>query len=261
MSRWTRPILDILHKAEQRGLNMIAFTDHNSANGYRNMLREISELELLERLERIRPDELARLEEFRRLLKKIVVLPGFEFTATFGFHILGIFPPDKPLREIENVLVQLRVPNAAIDMGLTEAGATSDVLTAYRLIDEAGGLAIAAHANSSNGVSMRGLNLGGQTRIAFTQDPHLHAIEFTDLDRGKRSSAMLFKGTRAEYPRLMHVLQGSDAHRLTADPKNPKRLGIGERPTEVDLPELSFAALRNLFLSNEFGRVRPVAPN
>ena len=249
--------LDILKQAEKRGLNMIAFTDHNSANGYRNMLREISDLEMLERLDRIRADELARLEEFRRLLKKIVVLPGFEFTATFGFHILGIFPPDKPLREIENVLVQLRVPSMAIDLGLTEAGATSDVLTAYRLIDEAGGIAIAAHANSSNGVSMRGLNLGGQTRISFTQDPHLHAIEFTDLDRGRRSSAMLFRGTRAEYPRIMHVLQGSDAHRIAIDVKNPKRLGIGERPTEVELPTLSFAALRELFLSQDYDRVRP----
>ena len=250
--------LDILKQAEKRGLHMIAFTDHNSASGFRNMLREISDLEMLERLDRIRPDELARLEEFRRLLKKIVVLPGFEFTATFGFHILGIFPPDKPLREIENVLVQLRVPSMAIDLGLTEAGATSDVLTAYRLIDEAGGIAIAAHANSSNGVSMRGMNLGGQTRISFTQDPHLHAIEFTDLDRGRRSSAMLFRGTRAEYPRIMHVVQGSDAHRIAIDPKNPKRLGIGERPTEVELPNLSFGALRELFASQEFDRIRPV---
>ena len=87
---------------------MIAFTDHNTVNGYRFMQREIETLELLERSERIRPDELRVLAEYRRLLKKIVVLPGFEFTATFGFHILGIFPPDKPVREIEHVLMQLK---------------------------------------------------------------------------------------------------------------------------------------------------------
>ena len=248
--------LDILKQAERRGLSMIAFTDHNTVNGYRNMHREISDLEMLERLNRIQPEEMGRLQEYRRLLKKIVVLPGFEFTATFGFHILGLFSPNKPFREIENVLVQLRVPSNVIDQGLTEAGATSDVLAAYRAIDEAGGISIAAHANSSNGVSMRNLNLGGQTRMAFTQDPHLHAIEFTDLDRGRRSSAMLFKGTRAEYPRIMHVLQGSDAHRLVIDLKNPHRLGVGERPTEIELPEVSFEALRNLFLSQEFDRVR-----
>ena len=250
--------LDILKQAERRGLNIIAFTDHNTVNGYRRMMDEIEHLEYLEKLDRIRPDELARLNEYRRLLKKILVLPGFEFTATFGFHILGIFSPDKPLRDIEHVLMDLRVPGHALDKGLTEAGATSDVLQAYAAIDEAGGIAIAAHANSSNGVSMRGLNLGGQTRIAFTQDAHLHAIEFTDLDRGRYSSAHLFTGIKPEYPRRMFAIQGSDAHRLTASRENAKRLGVGERVTEIQLDEVSFKALRSVFLSQEFARVRPV---
>ncbi len=250
--------LDILKQAERRGLSIIAFTDHNTVNGYRNMMNEIEHLEYLEKLDRIRPDELARLNEYRRLLKKILVLPGFEFTATFGFHILGIFSPDKPLRDIERVLMDLRVPGHALDKGLTEAGATSDVLQAYEAIDEAGGIAIAAHANSSNGVAMRGLNLGGQTRIAFTQDPHLHAIEFTDLDRGRYSSAHLFTGIKPEYPRRMFAIQGSDAHRLIVSKENAKRLGVGERATEIQLDEVSFEALRNVFLSQDFGRVRPV---
>lgn len=253
-----RTYLDILKQAERRGLSIIAFTDHNTVNGYRNMMNEIEHLEYLEKLDRIRPDELARLNEYRRLLKKILVLPGFEFTATFGFHILGIFAPDKPLRDIERVLMDLRVPGHALDKGLTEAGATSDVLQAYEAIDEAGGIAIAAHANSSNGVAMRGLNLGGQTRIAFTQDPHLHAIEFTDLDRGRYSSAHLFTGIKPEYPRRMFAIQGSDAHRLTVSKENAKRLGVGERATEIQLDEVSFEALRNVFLSQDFGRVRPV---
>lgn len=250
--------LDILKQAERRGLSIIAFTDHNTVNGYRNMLNEIEHLEYLETLDRIRPDELARLNEYRRLLRKILVLPGFEFTATFGFHILGIFSPDKPLRDIERVLMDLRVPGHVLDKGLTEAGATSDVLQAYEAIDEAGGIAIAAHANSSNGVAMRGLNLGGQTRIAFTQDPHLHAIEFTDLDKGRYSSAHLFTGVKPEYPRRMFAIQGSDAHRLSASKDNAKRLGVGERATEVLLEEVSFAALRDVFLSQDFSRVRPV---
>ncbi len=249
--------LDILKQAEKRGLNIIAFTDHNTVNGYRNMMNEIEHLEYLEKLDRIRADELGRLNEYRRLLKKILVLPGFEFTATFGFHILGIFPPDKPLRDIERVLMELRVPGHVLDKGLTEAGATSDVLHAYELIDNAGGMAIAAHANSSNGVSMRGMSLGGQTRIAFTQDPHLRAIEFTDLEKGRYSSAHLFTGIKQEYPRRMFAIQGSDAHRLAVAKENSKRLGVGERATEVQLEEVSFNALRDLFMSQEFGRVRP----
>ncbi|MCS7060696.1 MAG: putative DNA binding domain-containing protein [Anaerolineae bacterium] len=248
--------LDILQQAERRGLDIIAFTDHNTVNGYRQMMREIADLELLERLQRIQPDELGRLLEYRRLLKKILVLPGFEFTSTFGFHILGIFPPDKPLRDIEYLLYEMHVPGHVLDKGLTEAGATSDVLTAYRLIDEAGGIAIAAHANSSSGVLMRGVNIGGQTRIAFTQDSHLLAVELTDLNKGRRSMAHWLSGAKTEYPRRMHLIQGSDAHRLTALPGDHHRLGVGDRTSEVLLPERSFAALRALFLSQDFHRVR-----
>ena len=43
------------------------------------------------------------------------------------------------------MLLDLKVPTRVIDKGLTEAGATSDVLEAYKRIDEAGGMAIAAH--------------------------------------------------------------------------------------------------------------------
>jgi hypothetical protein len=252
-----RSYLDILKQAERRGLDVIAFTDHNTVNGYRAMLDEIARLEYLETLGRIRADEQARLNEYRRLRQKILVLPGFEFTATFGFHVLGIFPPDKPLRDIEHILIDLGVPGAALDGGLTEAGATSDVLKAYAAIDAAGGIAIAAHANSTNGVAMRGLNLGGQTRIAFTQDPHLHALEFTDLDRGRSASARLFDGSKPEYPRRMFIVQGSDAHRIVGSSDHPRRLGVGERATEVQLETVSFAALRALFLSQAFERVRP----
>lgn len=249
--------LDILKQAERRGLDIIAFTDHNTANGYRNMQREIADLELLEQLGRIRADELGRLNEYRRLLKKLLVLPGFEVTATFGFHILGLFPPEKSLRDIDFILLQLRVPSHVVEQGLTEAGATSDVLTAYRLIAEAGGIAIAPHANSSSGVFMRGMNIGGQTRIAYTQDPNLSAIELTDLAKGRRSMASWFNGYKPEYSRRMHIIQSSDSHRLTASPTDAKRLGLGDRTTEVFLPELSFNALRDLFLSKDFDRERP----
>src|SRR5688572_16147688 len=78
--------LDILRRAEARGLDMVAFADHNTVSGYRRMRAEIDELELLERLQRLLPEEKKRLDEYRRLLGKILVLPGFEFTATFGFH-------------------------------------------------------------------------------------------------------------------------------------------------------------------------------
>ncbi len=250
--------LDILRAAEARGLDMIAFTDHNTVAGYRQMREEIQQLSLLEDLDRLLPEEKERLREYRRLLEKILVLPGFEFTAMFGFHILGIFPPDKPVREIEHLLLDLNVPADQLDEGSVTVGASADVLTAYAVINEAGGLVIAAHANSSNGVAMRGYGFGGQTKIAYTQDNNLHALEVTDLEnKGRRTTSAFFSGTKPEYPRRMHCIQGSDAHRLSVDPQRKKNLGVGERATEVLLPEVSFKALMELFTSNDFARTRP----
>jgi len=249
--------IEVLQRAESRGLDIIGFTDHNTVAGYRKLQEEIRQLELLERLNRILPEEQTRLREYRRLFEKILVLPGFEFTATFGFHIIGLFPPETPVREIEHLLIDLNIPTDQLDLGSATVGATSDVLTAYRLIDEAGGIVIAAHSNSNNGVAMRGFPIGGQTKIAYTQDVHLHALEVTDLEqRGSRTTATFFNGTKPEYPRRMHCIQGSDAHRLTTDPVRKKNPGIGDRVTEVLLPEVNFDELKELFLSNDFARTR-----
>jgi len=105
---------------------------------------------------------------------------------------------------------------------------------------------------------MRGFGFGGQTKIAFTQDPHLHALEVTDLEvKGRRSTAAFFSGTKPEYPRRMHCIQGSDSHRLRTDPTNKKNLGVGDRATEVLIDDVSFGALRDLFAGNDFARTRP----
>jgi PHP family Zn ribbon phosphoesterase len=250
--------LDILQRAEIRGLDIIAFTDHNTISGYRKMKDEIQQLELLDKLNRLLPEERNRLNEYRRLFSKMLILPGFEFTATFGFHILGIFHPDTPIRDLEHLLLSLNIPSDHLDEGSQTVGATSDVLTAYRLINQAGGIVIAAHANSSNGVAMRGFSFGGQTKIAYTQDLNLNALEVTDLDqKGPRSTAAFFNGTKPEYPRRMHCIQGSDAHRLTPDSSRKKNLSVGDRATDVLLPELDFADLRELFEGNDFSRTRP----
>ena len=250
--------LDILRQAEMRGLDIIGFTDHNTVAGFAAMRREIEQLLWLEDLDRLEADEKRQLEEYRRLLDKILVLPGFEFTATFGFHIMGLFPPETTVSFLEHLLLTLRVPSNALQHGSSTVGATSDVLTAYRVINEAGGIVIAAHANSGNGVVMRGLDFGGQTRIAYTQDPNLHCLEVTDLDkRGRYSTRRFFDGSKPEYPRSMRCIQGSDAHRLMRDPLNPKSLGIGDRVTEILIDEVSFEAVATVLKGNDFSLTRP----
>ncbi len=250
--------LDILRQAMIRGLDIVAFTDHNTVAGFAAMKEEIQKLLLLEELGRIEPDEQHRLEEYRRILDKLLVLPGFEFTATFGFHILGLFPPETPVSYLEHLLLTLNIPPDQLRLGSSTVGATTDVLTAYRVINEAGGIVIAAHANSNHGVVMRGLDIGGQTRIAYTQDPNLHVLEVTDLEkRGRYTTRRFFDGSKPEYPRPMRCIQGSDAHRLTRESNTNRNLGVGDRVTEILLDEVSFDSLADVLKGNDLSRTRP----
>jgi hypothetical protein len=250
--------LDIMRQAEVRGLDAIAFTDHNTVAGYAAMRREVEQLEMLDGLGRLKADEMRQLETYHQIFEKVLVLPGFEFTASFGFHILGIFPPETPVTFLEHLLLTLGIPLSKLQDGSSTVGATSDVLTVYRLINDSGGLVIAAHANSSNGVIMRGLDIGGQTRIAFTQDRFLHCLEVTDLEkRGRYTTRRFFDGSRPEYPRAMRCIQGSDAHRLVRESLAAKNLGIGDRITEILLEEVSFEALSRVLGGTDFSLTRP----
>ena len=74
--------LDILRQAESKGLDVIAFTDHNTAAGYRAMIEEIKQLELLEQLGRLRKEEEKRLRTYRRLREKGII----EVSVTPFYH-------------------------------------------------------------------------------------------------------------------------------------------------------------------------------
>ncbi|NTW00650.1 MAG: PHP domain-containing protein, partial [Oscillochloris sp.] len=256
--------LDILQEAERRELEIIAFTDHNTVHGYERFQREIDFLKTLEMGGRLTDEEQTRLDEYRRLLAKINVLPGFEFTSHFGAHILGIFAPNRPLSLIEATLLQLGVSADQLKDGVCGVTNTRHVTEAYEIIARAGGLVIAPHVNGPNGVITETLRMGtsGQARIAATQSAHLHALEFINFytDHEKFTSPGFYNGKVEHYERRMFCLQGSDAHRLrrlpAADGQVLHRHGIGDRYVELLLPDNSFESLRSLFASPDFDRVR-----
>src|ERR1051326_3960721 len=175
--------LDILREAERHELEIIAFTDHNTVHGYEQMRHEIDFLQTLERAHRLTEEEQERLNEYRRLLANITVLPGFEFTSHYGAHILALFAPDRPVSLIEATLLQLGVPPDLLKNGACAVADTRHVTEAYEIIARAGGLVIAPHANGSSGVIAETLRMGtsGQSRIAATQSPWLHALEFVNF--------------------------------------------------------------------------------
>lgn len=141
---------------------------------------------------------------------------------------------------------------------------TRHVTEAYEIIHRAGGLVIAAHANGPNGVITETLRMGtsGQARVAVTQSPYLHALEFINFytDHEKFTSPGFYNGKTEHYERRMFCIQGSDAHRLRrsaeSDAQATHRHGIGDRYFEALLPDRSFEALKMLFTGQDFDRVR-----
>lgn len=256
--------LDILHEAERRNLEIIAFTDHNTVHGYERMLQEIDFLEKLNSANRLINEEQERLHEYRRLLAKIIVIPGFEFTSHYGAHILALFAPDRPISLIEATLLQLGVPPELLKQGVCSIADTRYVTEAYEIINRAGGLVIAPHANGPNGVITETLRMGtsGQARVAATQHASLHALEFINFytDHDTFTSPGFYNGRTEHYERRMFCIQGSDAHRLrrtnAGEGESWHRHGIGDRYVEMMLPEPSYAALRELLTSKDFDRIR-----
>lgn len=255
--------LDILREAERRGLDMIAITDHNAIAGYEAIFDEIEFLERLETRGRLNEQEQAELNEYRRLLSKITLLPGFELTTSFGSHVLGLFSPNMPdcISRIKAVLNELGVPYDKMHLGTTSVPGTRDHIDAYRIIHDAGGIVIAAHINTPTGVLAFANNLPtGAARVSATQSSYLHALEFAGFHSTHLqgfASPRWYDGTNLGYERRMHCIQGSDAHRLVQDPSvQMRRYGVGDRPTEVLLPEPTFEALLALFQSSDFHRVR-----
>jgi predicted metal-dependent phosphoesterase TrpH len=94
--------LEWMRAVAAKGLEIVAITDHNTVAGIGAVRREIEWLTNLEATNRLTEDERARLAEWRELANQVLVLPGFEFTATFGFHILAIFPPETSVRYLEH---------------------------------------------------------------------------------------------------------------------------------------------------------------
>jgi PHP family Zn ribbon phosphoesterase len=256
--------LEILQEAERRELEIIAFTDHNTVQGYEQFKREIEFLQTLESAGRLTAEEQDRLAEYLRLLSKITVLPGFEFTSHFGAHILGIFSADRPISLIEATLLQLGIPPDMLKRGVCGIANTRHVTEAYEIIARTGGLVIAAHVNAPNGVITETLRMGtsGQSRVAATQSSFLHALEFINFytDHEKFTSPGFYNGKTEHYDRRMFCIQGSDAHRLRRLPDAEghvwHRHGIGDRYVELLLPDNSFESLVSLFASQDFDRVR-----
>ena len=226
---------DIIQKAIDRRLSAIAITDHNTGAW----------------IDKVK-------EEGNR--KGLVVFPGVEISAAGGdtgtTHIIGIFDISKERKDIENLLGKLDIP--ADKYGAKDAFSPKLPSEVIDMISKRGGLAVAAHANSTHGL----LRWRGEPRTATVQNPRLMAAEGTDFDdegkanNGKRVCDLL-DGSDPVYKVRKAVYQASD----NLDPATGEHCieGIGTRCSYFKLDEVSLEGLRQCFADDRV-RIRNDLP-
>ena len=212
------------------GVDAVAVTDHNTADW----------------LERLGVALIALDTERPDGWRPLVLFPGAEITASGGIHILAIFGPDTAKTALDGVLHgklggwQANVPNH-------EQQCAQSVLGVVAAIHEAGGLAVAAHADKVRGLLQGSLSAQGlfEPRLAGRDvRDALAVLDAVELQDAAGPAATHFAKELAALP----LVAGSDAPHRTAN--------AGRRCTWVKMSRPDLAGLKLALLEAD-GALRP----
>lgn len=200
---------EYVNTALAKDLNILAITDHNSAE-WVDAVRDAAKRTNLH------------------------VFPGVEVTTPIC-HILAVFDPAFSKEKLDDFLSAVGVTSEK--RGKQDALAEQPE-TVLQKIKEFGGIAIASHANSSNGLLK---HPKGQYKQRIYHRDDLTALEFTDREDIENFSQGKIPGYESKA-----CVQGSDAHSLTT---------LGQRFTYLKMDGVSLRGIHQAFLDYEV-RVR-----
>ncbi|MEX2181892.1 MAG: PHP domain-containing protein [Gemmatimonadaceae bacterium] len=176
---------DIVARCQEIGLSAIAVTDHNTV------------------------DFIDKMKTAAKA-KGFTIFPGVEVscgaTQSGSIHVIALFDPRVDKDDLQRVLGKLDVSGAGRD-ALTQKS-PADVID---IINQAGGLAVLAHANSTHGALS---DIRGNPRAALVKNKNLSAVEATSGDfdgvTGKKRLIDVLDGEDPVYLRKLAVYKASD---------------------------------------------------
>lgn len=231
--------LQILRKAKSNNIRVIAITDHNSISGYKNMLRikndllaDKKALSTITDSEQVK-GQLALIEKKLSVLENILVLPGVEFEARPGIHLLVIFNDSVSPEIIEKFLLEggygpdnIGDPNPGKPSNW-DVNSLLDETTKYDCI------VIDAHTDSNKGIWN---TLTGNHRAYCLRSNQLIALCYNnEQQKDKIQSTLLNKDYNR--PNLAFI-KASDSHNSNL---------VGSLFTWVKLDKISFQSLKSAF--------------
>jgi len=207
--------LKILRQAKEKGIKIIAITDHNSIEGYKEYIlikeRLISRVHELKSSDlTTRERDLKKVEKDLLLFEEIVVLPGIEFEVKNNIHMLLIFDETTQVERMERLL---------FDGGYHEFGEENpvdiskwDVLDLYENSKNYDCIVLDAHTDSNKGIWTN--TKPGSYRAQCFRHPQLYGVGYNS--ESQRDNIEKIVNTAKEYKRdtSLSFVKFSDAHSL-----------------------------------------------
>lgn len=172
------------------------------------------------------------------------VFPGFEASSSEGVHLLCLFPPGTFFEEMERIIGRCGVSSLGVDSPLSDKGCNQ----LLELIADLGGVTIAAHVCSANGLLT---TLRGQSAIRAWRSEHLLAAALPAAAKEAPEAyrnVILNRDPNYRRVRPPAIINASDIN-------DPAGLSSTSATTWIKMSGVSIEGLRQAFLDSE-SRVR-----
>ncbi|MBT3388311.1 MAG: hypothetical protein HN417_10300, partial [Desulfobacula sp.] len=172
------------------------------------------------------------------------ILPGVEI-STNGMHILAIFPPQKPRRQVHFMICDLlhELGFSPDEWGRNPEVGSASAFDTIELITRKGGLPMPAHIDGSDQAMLKLFKIKSGAMKDVLKNEHLSAVEIVNpkkfFQKNRKLKTSLHKWISALrrkddlFP--FAYFQGSDAHDLSS---------IAKRHTYVKMTSPSFSGLK-----------------
>lgn len=239
--------LSILRRYFSKNIRIIAITDHNTIKGYKKLMEirqnlgnEIAILEKYYKKYNTLRSEYDKAKKDFELFESMLIMPGIEFEANPGIHLLLIFDPKCDLSKLENFLTKAGYPDESRGQERIDTSPCLDIIGTLHQAHDLGALIIAAHADSDKGIYQA---LKGQYRASIFKSPYLNAISYNNPSTCEKMKDLL---ENKDYKRDSPIafIQSSDYH------------GEGEPGSSITYlksDDLSFESIKEAFKNpNEY---------
>ena len=216
---------DILAKAVELEVSVLAVTDHNSVSG---------------------------LAAFRDAAvdHDVTIFPGFELSSSEGIHTLCIYPPDTGEDQLQRFLGEFGIRRTEPSSDLS----SESFEEVHRKVREQGGITVAAHVSNNSGLFEV---LEGRARIRAWQNEDLLAIQIPgSIDDLPNSVRPIVKNKNPDYCRSHPVGEKQAVAVVNAkDIGEPKDLDDPSATCWIKMSEVTIEGLRQAFLDPD-SRIR-----